>query len=103
MTIDAAVEREERKTLEGLVVSARMSKTRIVRVRRVFRHAFYDKVVQRSKKLYAHDEENASREGDRVEIMSTRPISKTKRWRVVRVLPAVGSPARASGRAGAGK
>ncbi|MBI5209206.1 MAG: 30S ribosomal protein S17 [Elusimicrobia bacterium] len=85
------VVRTQRKTFEGVVVAARMNKTRVVKVSRLFRHPFYEKVMRTSKKFYAHDEENKSREGDLVEIMSTRPLSKTKRWRIVRVVESGGS------------
>ena len=84
----AAEERGQRKTLEGVVVSDKMDKTRVVRVTRSMRHAFYEKVMTKSKKFHAHDEANQSREGDTVEIISTRPLSKTKHWRVVRVVKA---------------
>ncbi|MBI4370677.1 MAG: 30S ribosomal protein S17 [Elusimicrobia bacterium] len=81
-----AADRGARKTLDGVVVSDKMDKTRVVRVARSVRHAFYGKVMTRSSKFHAHDEANESREGDLVRIASTRPLSKTKRWRVVRVL-----------------
>ena len=76
----------ERKTREGIVVSDRMQKTRVVRIERVFRHRRYQRVITRSKKLKAHDEANASRVGDRVLIEETRPISKDKRWRIRDIL-----------------
>jgi small subunit ribosomal protein S17 len=76
----------ERKTREGIVVSDRMQKTRVVRIERVFRHRRYQRVITRSKKLKAHDEANASRVGDRVLIEETRPISKDKRWRIREIL-----------------
>ncbi|MBI4679030.1 MAG: 30S ribosomal protein S17 [Elusimicrobia bacterium] len=79
-------QRNKRKTFKGVVVAARMDKTRVVKVTRQVRHPFYEKVQRMSKKFYVHDEGNASREGDLVEIMSTRPLSKTKRWRLVRVI-----------------
>lgn len=84
----AATLRNNRKSFEGIVVSDRMDKTRIVTVRRLVRHAFYEKVMRKASKFSVHDETNASREGDLVEIMSTRPLSKTKRWRLVRVVKA---------------
>lgn len=84
-----ALDRGARKTFEGIVVSDRMNKTRIVRVTRRVRHGFYDKILRRSSKFVVHDEQNASRAGDLVEIMSTRPLSKSKRWRLVRVVKAV--------------
>ena len=81
-------ERNDRKTFEGIVVSDKMDKTRIVTVARLVRHPFYEKVIKKSSKFAAHDETNQSREGDLVEIAGTRPLSKTKRWRVVRVIKA---------------
>jgi len=81
-------ERGDRKIMEGVVVSDKMEKTRVVRVTRSVRHAFYQKVMTQSSKFHAHDEKNESREGDLVEIVSTRPLSKTKRWRVSRVIKA---------------
>ncbi|MDO8757580.1 MAG: 30S ribosomal protein S17 [Elusimicrobiota bacterium] len=82
------LDRGNRKTLEGVVVSDKMNKTRTVRVARSVRHAFYEKVMKSSKKFHAHDENNEAREGDIVEIASTRPMSKLKRWRIVRIVKA---------------
>ncbi len=70
----------------GKVVSAKMKKTIVVRVTRRFEHPTYKRVVRVAKNLYAHDEQNQCREGDRVEIEETRPLSKLKRWRLVRVV-----------------
>jgi small subunit ribosomal protein S17 len=75
-----------RKVREGTVVSAAMDKTAVVAVTERVRHARYGKTVQRTKRLYAHDEANDVRVGDRVRVSETRPLSKTKRWRVVEVL-----------------
>jgi len=75
-----------RKVREGLVVSAKMDKTVVVAVTDRVRHRRYGKTLQRTQKLYAHDEENDAREGDRVRISETRPLSHLKRWRVVEVL-----------------
>ncbi|MGC8728160.1 MAG: 30S ribosomal protein S17 [Elusimicrobiales bacterium] len=72
--------------LTGTVVSDKMNKTRVVRVLRVFKHPLYEKIVRSYKKYYAHDELGQSKIGDTVEIMSTRPLSKLKRWRVYRVV-----------------
>ena len=72
----------ERKSREGVVVSAAMQKTRVVRIERVFRHPRYQRVVRVAKKLKAHDEANESKVGDRVLIEETRPLSKEKRWRI---------------------
>lgn len=76
--------RSERKRKSGSVASAKMDKTLVVMVEESYRHAKYGKVLKRRKKYYAHDEKAASRKvGEQVEIMETRPLSKTKRWRVV--------------------
>jgi small subunit ribosomal protein S17 len=75
-----------RKTREGLVVSDRMDKTVIVAVEDRVKHALYGKVIRRTNKLKAHDETNQVGVGDRVLIMETRPLSASKRWRVVEVL-----------------
>ena len=83
-----APDRGNRKSLEGIVVSDKMNKTRVVRVSRSVRHPFYEKIMKKSKKFHAHDERNETREGDVVEITSTRPLSKLKRWRIVRVVKA---------------
>jgi len=76
----------DRKTREGVVVSDKMTKTRVVLIERVYRHPRYERVVRHSKKLKAHDETNASKVGDRVLIEETRPLSKDKRWRIRQVL-----------------
>ena len=76
----------ETKTKEGVVVSDKMTKTRVVRIERVYRHPRYERVITRSKRLKAHDETNATRVGDRVLIEETRPMSKEKRWRIRQVL-----------------
>lgn len=78
-------ERNSRKTRSGVVLSDAMNKTVVVRVERTVRHAMYGKTYRRAGKLYAHDEENKAKAGDRVLLMETRPLSKTKRWRVVEV------------------
>ena len=82
----AAAPRTQRKTREGLVVSDKMDKTVIVEVEDRVKHALYGKVLRRTSKLKAHDEQNDCGIGDRVLIMETRPLSATKRWRVVQVL-----------------
>ena len=88
-TTPVAVEdRAQRKTMVGVVVSDKMDKTRTVRVTRTVKHPFYGKVMTKSSKFHVHDETNSSREGDHVEITSTRPLSKLKRWRLVRILKA---------------
>ena len=75
-----------RKTREGLVASDAMNKTVIVSVVERVRHPRYAKTVQRTKRLYAHDENNDVKKGDRVRVQETRPLSRLKRWRVVEVL-----------------
>jgi small subunit ribosomal protein S17 len=81
-----SLDRAARKTLDGLVLSDAMDKTRVVGIERRFRHSKYGKVLTRRTKVYAHDETNDSKAGDRVSLMETRPLSKLKRWRVVQVL-----------------
>ena len=88
---DASVETTEasrhyRKTRQGYVVSDKMDKTVVVEVEDRVKHALYGKVMRRSSKVKAHDEANAAGVGDRVLIMETRPLSATKRWRVVEIL-----------------
>jgi small subunit ribosomal protein S17 len=78
--------RRARKVREGLVVSDRMDKTAVVEVVDRVRHAKYNKFVLRTKKLYAHDETNDVNVGDKVRVMETRPLSKSKRWRITEVL-----------------
>ncbi|MCX4576894.1 MULTISPECIES: 30S ribosomal protein S17 [Streptomyces] len=75
-----------RKTREGLVVSDKMDKTVVVAVEDRVKHALYGKVIRRTSKLKAHDEQNAAGIGDRVLLMETRPLSATKRWRIVEIL-----------------
>jgi small subunit ribosomal protein S17 len=79
-------QRSQRKVREGIVHSTSMDKTVVVRVIERVRHPRYDKTLQRTTKLYAHDEANDCRQGDRVRVAETRPLSKLKRWRVVEVL-----------------
>ena len=81
----------ETKTREGVVVSDKMTRTRVVMIERVYRHPRYERVITRSKRLKAHDETNASKVGDRVLIEETRPVSKDKRWRIRQVLTRVAS------------
>ena len=78
--------RARRKTREGLVVSDKMDKTVVVTVEDRVKHALYGKVLRRTSKLKAHDEQNECGIGDRVLIMETRPLSATKRWRIVEIL-----------------
>ena len=81
-----AAERSRRKVREGIVVSDKMDKTVIVTVEDRVKHPLYGKVMRRANKLQAHDEANACGIGDRVLVMETRPLSATKRWRVVEIL-----------------
>jgi small subunit ribosomal protein S17 len=77
---------ERRKVLSGEVVSDRMDKTITVKVERRIRHSAYERVIKRSKKYHAHDEQNQCQIGDQVRIIETRPLSKTKRWRLLEVI-----------------
>ena len=83
---EETVERGKRKGEIGIVVSDVMDKTVVVEVRDAAAHSTYGKIVRRNKRLKAHDEANEAGVGDRVRIMETRPLSKTKRWRVVEIL-----------------
>jgi small subunit ribosomal protein S17 len=82
----AATTRKPRKVREGLVVSDKMDKTVVVEVEDRVKHALYGKVLRRTSRLKAHDETNDCGVGDRVQLMETRPLSATKRWRVVTIL-----------------
>ena len=79
-------DRSDRKVREGIVVSDKMDKTITVEVANRVKHGMYSKVMSRSSKLKAHDEQNVAGMGDRVLIMETRPLSATKRWRLVEIL-----------------
>ena len=79
-------ERNERKTRVGKVVSDKMDKTVVVAVVDIEQHKLYKKAVKKTVKFHAHDEKNDAHIGDRVSIMETRPLSKTKRWRVVEIV-----------------
>jgi len=81
-----AVERNLRKTRTGLVVSDKMDKTVVVAIIDNVQHPLYKKIVKRTVRLKAHDEQNECKIGDRVLIMETRPLSKDKRWRVVEIV-----------------
>ena len=85
-TTSATTVRNRRKIREGVVVSDKMDKTVVVAVEDRVKHPLYGKVIRRTSKLKAHDENNACGVGDRVSIMETRPLSATKRWRVVEIL-----------------
>jgi len=81
---------DDRPTREGIVVSDKMDKTVVVRVQRTTRHPIYRKVLRRSTRFKAHDENNECKVGDRVRIMECRPLSKEKAWRVVEVVRRAG-------------
>jgi small subunit ribosomal protein S17 len=78
--------RKPRKTMVGRVVSDAMDKTVTVYVERLFQHPRYKKRIKRTAKLYAHDAENSCHVGDMVRVMSTRPLSKLKRWRIIEII-----------------
>jgi small subunit ribosomal protein S17 len=91
-----AAPRQQRRTLVGVVTRDKMQKTRRVEIQRLVKHPRYGKYIKRRTVCYAHDEANETRIGDTVEIMETRPLSKTKHWRLVRVVkkaPAGPAPA----------
>ena len=81
-----ATERNARKTRTGLVVSDKMEKTVVVAIERRVPHPVYGKMMTRTKRLKAHDEENSAKVGDTVRIVETRPLSKDKRWRLVEIM-----------------
>jgi small subunit ribosomal protein S17 len=85
-TSEAGSDRGQRKTLRGIVVANKMAKTITVQVERMKRHPLYHKTLRVRRKFYAHDEAREARLGDVVEIASTRPLSKLKRWRLVQIL-----------------
>lgn len=82
----AASARHERQELTGVVTSAKMEKTIIVKVTRLVQHKLYRRVMRVTKKFYAHDEERTAKQGDTVRIVETRPLSKLKRWRLAEVV-----------------
>jgi len=86
MTNGQSVERNARKSRTGLVVSDKMEKTVVVAIERRVPHPVYGKMVTRTKRLKAHDEENSAKVGDTVRIVETRPLSKDKRWRLVEII-----------------
>jgi small subunit ribosomal protein S17 len=75
-----------RKVRVGRVVSDKMNKTIVVEVQRMIKHSLYRKFIRRNKKLYVHDEKREAHEGDVVRVIETRPVSKTKRWRLLQVV-----------------
>ncbi len=85
----AEQERGRRRVVEGVVTSDKMNKTRRVEIPRLVRHVRYGKYIRRRTVCHVHDENNVSRTGDKVEIMESRPLSKTKHWRLIRVVSSV--------------
>lgn len=83
---EATTERSARKVLAGIVVSDKMDKTIVVAVEERVKHPLYGKVLTKTSKVHAHDEANEAGIGDRVRVMETRPLSATKRWRLVEVV-----------------
>jgi small subunit ribosomal protein S17 len=79
-------DRNRRKSFVGLVESNKMDKTIVVKIERLVRHSVYGKYIKRTTKLHAHDAENTCNIGDKVQVVATRPLSKTKRWRLLEVL-----------------
>ncbi len=79
-------ERKPRKSLVGRVVSDKMDNTVTISIERTFQHPMYKKIVKKTSKIWAHDAENECKAGDKVRVMSTRPLSKLKRWRVVEII-----------------
>ena len=79
-------ERTLRKTRVGTVVSSKMNKTVVVAIEDNVKHPVYSKIIKHTLKVHAHDENNECGVGDRVEVMETRPLSKTKRWRVTEII-----------------
>jgi small subunit ribosomal protein S17 len=77
---------ERKKQVEGVVVSDKMDKSIVVKVERSWRHPLYGKVVKTAKKYHAHDENNEAREGDRVRLLESRPISKLKKWVLLEIV-----------------
>jgi small subunit ribosomal protein S17 len=80
------LERRMRKTRIGVVVSDKMEKTVVVAVENYAKHSLYKKIIRRTKRYNAHDEENLCKVGDKVRIMETRPLSKSKNWRVIQII-----------------
>jgi small subunit ribosomal protein S17 len=84
--VNVSSERSARKVREGLVVSDKMDKTVVVAIERRVPHPVYGKMVTRTKRLKAHDEQNSAKVGDTVRIVETRPLSKDKRWRLLEIV-----------------
>ena len=83
------IERGHRKTQVGVVVSDKMEKTIVVKVDRLVKHSVYSKYIKRSVKYKAHDEQNSSKVGDRVQIIECRPLSKDKRWSLKQIIESI--------------
>lgn len=83
---EVTVERGRRHQFKGVVQSDKADKTRVVMVEWTYRHPKYDKTLRKRSKFYIHDEKNESKAGDTIEFMATRPLSKLKRWRLVRIV-----------------
>jgi small subunit ribosomal protein S17 len=84
--VQPSIERAERATVVGVVTSAKSAKTITVTIDRFVQHPVFGKFMKKTSTCYAHDEKGEAKEGDRVEIMSSRPLSKLKRWRLVRIV-----------------
>jgi small subunit ribosomal protein S17 len=84
--VPAASARHERQEVTGIVTSAKMEKTIVVKVTRLVQHKLYHRVMRVSKKFYAHDEERKARMGDTVRLVETRPMSRLKRWRLAEIV-----------------
>jgi len=84
--MDNQTKRRTRQSKVGVVTSAKMQKTIVVKVTRLVQHPFYQRVIRVNKKFYAHDENREAREGDTVRIVETRPLSRQKRWRLAEVV-----------------
>jgi small subunit ribosomal protein S17 len=84
--VNSADQAKTASTITGQVVSNKMNKTIVVQIERKVKHPMYGKYVKRTSKMYVHDEENSSRVGDVVRIQQTRPLSKTKRWKLVEIV-----------------
>jgi len=95
-------ERPQRKVRLGIVTSDRMDKTVVVQITQTIRHPLYPKIYRRRKNLYAHDETNAVKVGDTVRVMETRPLSKLKNWRLMRVVRKAPQQVLTVGQEGAG-
>ncbi len=86
MTVENTTTRGQRKVIQGVVVSDKMDKTRVVKIVRLIKHPLYKKYIKRSRKFVMHDANNETRVGDVVRMMETRPLSRRKRWRLVEIV-----------------